>query len=315
MVFHTTPLLTSEAMPTFIEPSAARTVAASELAKLDLVKVPGSLEVHSRNRQLGSVSLWQLYGRSCEFEVVPMRGTEQSVSFVFVESGLVSARSPGERWNPLNASLFVMPTVEARRIRLRGAWQVTIAKMPLRSVDAFVPFVPSHVGVFQNPRLLDEAMHQFVRTVLHTDSPGSALESRTIEQLVIEMAGAVLLDRIGPDWGQGTPHDALRDRALSFISQHCTDPMLAPALVAQRVQASLRQLQAVFAESGTSIASEVRRARARAAHVMLADCRFDAMSVEQVAEKSGFATSMSLRRAMEEVYQQSPRAVRESRAS
>lgn len=286
---------------------------ATHLAELDLVKVPGSLGVDIEGQRYGHVGLWRLWGHSCEFSMQPPRGTDPEVSFVFVESGIISARTPGEAWRSLDAPLIVVPTVRSRRIRIRGAWSVTVAKLPLRAVEAYVPFVPNSVGVFKSTRMLDSAMHRFVAAVLQASSPGSAVESSAIEQLAMEMAGAVLLDRTGPEWAQGTPHDVLRDRALGLISQECADPGLTPARIAAGVHASLRQLQAVFAESGTSIALELRRARARAAHTLLSDSRFDALSVEQVAEKSGFATSMSLRRATEAVYRQSPRAVRESR--
>lgn len=283
------------------------------LAELDLVKVPGSLGVEIVGQRYGHVGLWRLWGRSCEFAMHPRPRAEPDVSFVFVESGIVSARTPGEAWRSLDAPLIVVPTVRARRIRIRGTWSITVAKLPLRAVEAYVPFLPNSVGVFSTTRMLDSAMHRFVAAVLQSGSVGSAVERSAIEQLATEMAGGVLLDRTGPDWAQGSPHAVLRDRALGLISQECADPDLTPARIATGVHASLRQLQAVFAESGTSIALEIRRARARAAHALLSDSRFDALPIEQIAAKSGFATSMSLRRATEAVYHQSPRAVREHR--
>src|SRR5690606_35099703 len=111
------------------------------LAGLDLVKVPGSLGVDIEGHQYGQVGLWRLWGRSCEFSMQPRRESEPGVSFFFVESGIISARTPGEAWRSLDAPLIVVPTVRSRRIRIRGAWSVTVAKLPLRAVEAYVPFV------------------------------------------------------------------------------------------------------------------------------------------------------------------------------
>lgn len=283
------------------------------LAELDLVRVPGSLAVDVEGQRYGRVGLWRAWGRSCEFAMHPPADAEPEVAFVFVDSGVISARTPGESWRSLEGPLIVVPTVRARRIRVRGVWNITVAKLPLRFMESYVPLMPNSVGVFKNTRMLDTAMHRFIDSVLHSNTPGSAVESSAIEQLATEMAGAVLLDRSGPEWGQGSPNDVLRDRALGLIAQECTDPSLTPARIAAGVHASLRQLQAVFAQSGTSIALELRRARARAAHTLLSDSRFDALSVDQIAAKSGFATSMSLRRATEAVYQDSPSGLRTGR--
>jgi transcriptional regulator GlxA family with amidase domain len=127
------------------------------------------------------------------------------------------------------------------------------------------------------------------------------------------MGGAILLDRIGAVSGHGSPHAVLRDRAIAVISQQCGDPSLAPTQVAREVQSSLRQLQLVFAEADNSVAGEIRRQRARLARSLLIDSRFDVLSIEQVAQRSGFQSPMSLRRALDEAYKTTPRALRAQR--
>jgi transcriptional regulator GlxA family with amidase domain len=156
-------------------------------------------------------------------------------------------------------------------------------------------------------------MQRFIGSLLDGESRASAIEQYAIEQLVMEMSGAVLLDRIGAVTGQGSPHAVLRERAIAVIAQQCGDPGLNPSRVAHEVQSSLRQLQLVFSESGNSVAGEIRRQRARLAHSLLVDSRFDVLSIDQIAQRAGFNSPMSLRRALDEAYETTPRALRAAR--
>jgi transcriptional regulator GlxA family with amidase domain len=86
-----------------------------------------------------------------------------------------------------------------------------------------------------------------------------------------------------------------------------------PAAVAREAGASLRHLQTVFAEAGTTVAGEIRRERARLARSALQDPRLDEMSVEELGLRSGFGSSVTMRRALDEIYRLSPRELRRSR--
>src|SRR5690606_12003261 len=111
------------------------------------------------------------------------------------------------------------------------------------------------------------------------------------------------------------PATALRDRALAVIAQQRGDAELTPARVAREVQSSLRRVQVTFADAGTTVAGEIRRQRGRLAYSLLTDSRYDVLSIEQIAERSGFGTTMSLRRALHDLYRASPRTLRAQRGN
>ncbi len=173
----------------------------------------------------------------------------------------------------------------------QGKWSFVAALVPRSAIASFVPSLPSDASVFADRRLLDTSMQQFVGCLLDTDDNASAIEQYAIEQLVMEMCGAVLLDRVGGVSAQGSPHAVLRERAIAVISQQCGDPSLKPVARRARGAVVVRQLQLVFSESGNSVAAEIRRQRARLAHSLLVDSRYDVLSIDQIAQRAGFPLS------------------------
>lgn len=274
----------------------------------------GKLNVTARERICGGVSIWSVWGDAAEFTVQPEPG-EDRLSFIFVETGVFTSRNIDEPWLTFESGLIVAPHGIARQVRFDGAWRLLIAQMPRSAVAAFVPQLPDVVSSFPDRRLLDLAMQSFLAEVIDRDEPSSAIEQYALEQLVMEMGGAVLLDRLGTGGAQGSPRSVLRDRALAVIAQQSADVTLTPARVAHDVASSLRHLQSVFAEAGTTVAGEIRRHRARLAKALLTDSRYDVLTVEQIALRSGFGNAMTLRRALHDVYRANPRTLRSGRGT
>lgn len=272
----------------------------------------GKLNVNGRERICGGVSIWSVWGDAAEFTVHPEPGDDH-LSFIFVEAGTFTSRQTGEPWLTFDAGLIVAPHGLAREVRFDGPWRLLVAQMPRSAVNAFVPQLPDVVSSFPDRRLLDLAMKAFLAEVIDRDESSSAIEQYAIEQLVMEMGGAVLLDRWGTGGTHGSPRSVLRDRALAVIAQQSADLTLTPSRVARDVASSLRHLQSIFAEAGTTVAGEIRRHRARLARALLTDSRYDVLTVEQVAQRSGFGNAMTLRRALHDVYRASPRTLRSGR--
>lgn len=284
-----------------------------ELAAHGVRRVGDRPGLRSRVRTSGGVLLLGMGGGSSELSVDTIAAYPDHSVFAFVDAQALWSRVEGEPWVETEGGLVIAPHGISRRLRWAGSWRVSAALIPRSAIASFVPALPPDAGVYPDRRLLDTSMQRFVAGLLEADSPASAIEQYAIEQLVMEMSGALLLDRIGGVAGQGSPHEVLRERAIAVIAQQCADPSLNPARVAREVQSSLRQLQLVFSESRNSVAGEIRRQRARLAHSLLVDSRYDVLSIDQIAQRAGFHSPMSLRRALDEYYSCTPRALRSAR--
>ena len=268
------------------------------------------LPVRAKERTPGPVLLLTMRGRSTEFSIDTASARPDHAVFAFFDALAASTRRRDGRWMTVDSGVVLAPPGVTRTLRCEGAWRITAAFVPRTALAAFVAVLPTSARILPERRPLDRAMQAFIEQVLATDDQATPIERYAIEQLILEMSGAILLDRLGTDSNRHSPHRVLRERAVAVIARECGDPALSPSLVAREVQSSLRQLQLVFAEAENSVAGEIRRQRAHLARSYLVDSRFDSLSIEQIAQRSGFHSPMSLRRALDEGYGTTPRALR-----
>lgn len=291
---------------------------AREIGHLDLavhgVRFRDHATVRVRERASGEITLATLRGTAAsEFLVDTATSHPDHVLFAFIDAPAVWSKLGDEPWLEIEERVVIAPLGLDHVVHCRGPWRITAALVPRTAVATFVPQLAAGLHLYSERRVLDLAMDAFLTELVDAQSRTSAIERYAIEQLVLEMSGALLLDRLGSVAAQGPPRVVLRDRALAVIAQQCGDPALTPAQVAREVQSSLRQLQLVFAEADTSVAAEIRRHRARLARTLLLDSRYDVLSVDQIALRAGFHSSVSLRRALDDAFDTTPRALRSGR--
>jgi AraC-like DNA-binding protein len=108
------------------------------------------------------------------------------------------------------------------------------------------------------------------------------------------------------------PHRSKADRftqVLDYVDQALDDPALAPTSIAHRFGCSVRSLHALFAEHGTSVASEIRRRR-------LERCRDDLAGrghgdrIGELALRWGFSDAAQFSKLFKSRYGVSPRQYR-----
>ncbi|WP_448809169.1 helix-turn-helix domain-containing protein [Agromyces bauzanensis] len=267
----------------------------------------------AQNR-FGSVVVMHAASTTAAELLQPAEPPSQVVDVVFVESGVLEIGGPGGE--PVRPRFVaVVPRWVPQRRRLAGSWAITALQVDSAAVETLVPRLPDRVEVFPERTALQRGVHAFAAEIAHTGTNPTALERYATEQLLTEMVGSLLLDRLGVGWSSGSPTAALRDRAIAVIAQSRADPELNAERVARAVQSSLRRVQAAFAEVGTSISAEIRRQRARLARSLLTNSRYDVLTIEQVAEQSGFGTTMSLRRALTDQFGVGPSEMRATRGA
>ncbi|MEU9337119.1 helix-turn-helix domain-containing protein [Streptomyces sp. NPDC048290] len=103
---------------------------------------------------------------------------------------------------------------------------------------------------------------------------------------------------------------ALRAQIGVFVEQHLMDPALTPQTVADAHHISLRRLQHLLAEDGTSPAAWIRQRRLERCRLDLADPRLDARPVCVIAERWGFTNPAHFSRLFRAAYGVSPRDYR-----
>lgn len=285
-----------------------------DLQRTGVRGVGGDLGMQAKVRAFGHVLVIEAAGTGSEFERRPLKPGLPTIDVIFVSEGEF-AYLEGATWHTSRGPLMVAPSGLPHRVRFTGPWRFIVARIPRDALLPFVPGLADDVGIYSDLTIPERAMEAFLAQSVRSEDEVTSGDGQSVGRLVLEMAGALVRGRQGNSWHVGTPQAVIRDKAFSVITAGYADPTLDPARVAREVGVSLRHLQALFADAGSSVAAELRRERARVARSMLQDSRFDKLGVEQVAEQSGFGSSVSLRRALDVLYQLSPKELRQGRAA
>jgi AraC-like DNA-binding protein len=148
-----------------------------------------------------------------------------------------------------------------------------------------------------SPTLLSRSVTAFlVELSSGAEEPLSAIDRYSLERFVQEMVTALVLNRM-----QLVSPPKQRDlvaSARAAIVARCTDPLLDTAAVAEDCNVSVRTLERVLAESGTSPRHEIRRARIEYAISLLRNADYDSLGIDQIAAHAQFSNGSSLARAM-----------------
>lgn len=139
-------------------------------------------------------------------------------------------------------------------------------------------------------------MWQFVDSLLDQPLPWQSLSAYFAEKLLHEMVGSVLLETAAVP-GVPFADRSLVERARHHITAYARDPRLSPMMVARSLGVPLRRLQRRFAEVDSSLAAEIRSARATAAIAVLRSPEGCVLDIATVARVSGYPSDVALRRA------------------
>ncbi|MDI6022871.1 helix-turn-helix domain-containing protein [Leucobacter sp. UT-8R-CII-1-4] len=283
-----------------------------DLARTGVRGVDGKLGMAARVRAYGGILVIGVSGSGSEFERRPVRPGLPTIDIIFVQQGEFAYLEEGA-WISSRGPLMVAPSGLPNRVRFNSDWKFVVARVPRQMLLPFVPMLSDQVRIYDELTVPEKAMEAFLEQSVASEQEVSEGDSHTVDRMVLEMVGSMLRGRQGESLPKGSPHAALRDRVMIEISSKSSDSQIDPARLARDAGVSLRHLQAVFSDAGTSVAGEIRRERARIARSTLQDARFDDRSIEEVAQQSGFGSSVSMRRALEDIYRLSPRELRNRR--
>ncbi|MFJ6893915.1 helix-turn-helix domain-containing protein [Streptomyces hokutonensis] len=140
-----------------------------------------------------------------------------------------------------------------------------------------------------------------------TGSPRAELGVTTVDLLATVLRAAVG-DDIGPRGLQG--RSALFASMQTYVRDRLSDPRLTLAELAQVHGVSMRYMNELFAAEGSSPAAFIRAERLRAAHRLLTDPRYSALTVSSVATRCGFGDRTTFTRAFVRAFGLTPVAFR-----
>lgn len=274
--------------------------------------VGGDTGVNARVRTYGGILAISAWGSGSEIERRPLRPGLPTIDIIFVERGEFEYLD-GTSWLRSEGPLMIAPSGLPYRARFLGDWRFIVARVPRQALLPYVPTLSDTVGVYSELSVSERAMQAFLQQSVESDLDVTETDSRTVDRLVLDMAGTLVLGRQGRAFSKGTPKAMLWERALGLISEQRGNAQLTPGKIAADLDVSLRHLQTVFADADSSVAGEIRRERGRVARSLLQDPRLDHLDIEDIATEAGFGSSASLRRAMEDLYGVGPRELRMSR--
>jgi len=284
----------------------------ADIARTGVRGVGGEAGMDARVRAFGAILVIGVSGAPSEFERRPIRPDLPTIDIIFVQEGEFAYLERDE-WVSSRGPLMVAPSGLPNRVRFSTDWRFVVARVPRVALLPYVPMLEDVVSIYRELSIPERAMEAFLTQSVTSEQEVSLGDSQTVDRMVLEMAGTMLRARRLDAFAPGSPHAVLRGRAMSAIAQRSADSQLDPARLAREIGVSLRHLQTLFSQTGTSVAGEIRRERARVARSSLQDSSFDEMSIDEVAKLSGFGSSVSMRRALEEIYQLSPRDLRKGR--
>jgi AraC-like DNA-binding protein len=114
------------------------------------------------------------------------------------------------------------------------------------------------------------------------------------------------------DHAPGRSRRALFERMTDYLRRHLDDPALSPSTLAAAHFVSLRQAHAIFADTGSSIASTIRTMRLQRARRELADPALRDLPVAAIGMRCGFPAASGFGRAFRDAYGISPARYRDA---
>lgn len=280
-----------------------------DLRRTGVRSASGELGMQARVTAFGAHMVIEAWGTGGEIERRPLRPGLPTADIIFVQEGEFEYLH-GSAWLRSTGPLMIAPSGLPHRVRFIGAWRFIVVRIPREALLQYVPMLADQVMIFTDLTVSERSMQAFLESAVAGKELASEDESRTVDRLVLDMAGTLIRGRQGGPQQTGTPKAVLRERALKDIADHRAEIGLTPQSVAERVGVSLRRLQALFAEVNSSVAGEIRRERGRVARSMLQDARFDDLDVSQIAEQAGFGSTASMRRALSDLYGLGPKELR-----
>jgi AraC-like DNA-binding protein len=174
------------------------------------------------------------------------------------------------------------------------------------SHDWLKNWVPGPERLAAKPFRPDGAWGSVLSTALATLDTDLDDDLALPPSVVAEQFAGLLALAAGPEAHALSPSEKLLNRIRGTIRDRCSDPGLTPTSVADAHGISKRYLHYLFAQKSLTFRSELIRMRLDAAHRLLSDKRFSALTVGEIAARCGFLEPSHFTRRFRKAYGAGP---------
>lgn len=181
--------------------------------------------------------------------------------------------------------------------------------VPSDALSTRLPDYSTVIGTAIAPSPFNRGIIDLVESLGHEKDLDS-MESWLGSTAVIDLTVALLHRQRVTLRTEADQDDEMRIRAMESIEVRFTDHRLTVFDVAADLGIGARRLHSLFESTEHSVYARIRRRRIDRAMSLLSDISQTAMSIEQIARRSGFAGSTQLDRAIKQFTGTSPRALR-----
>jgi AraC-like DNA-binding protein len=258
----------------------------------------------------GSGSLYRVQAGAQRVRRTAARIARSSAAWTIlmqVRSGEQVFRQYGRECTVRAGDCVVVDCTEPYQLDCLGPTRSVVLRFPQEWLTAWVPSVESAAArVFRAGEGWGGALSAALAGLDGVTEAELALPPGTVAD---QLAGLVAL-AAGPQARATRPSDRLYRQLQTRLRERCHDADLTPAAVAAAQGISLRYLQHLFAQAGTTFGAELMRLRLEAARRLLEDRRWAALSITEVAARCGFAEPSHFARRFKRAYGRGPRDFR-----
>lgn len=187
--------------------------------------------------------------------------------------------------------------------------RAVVAVVPHQVVRDFGMVPSDGLTLLPEGSTLLEPTRSFINSLVAAPGKISSVAAYFMEKLIHEMVGGLFLEESSMA-ADHSNRPTLYHQAMALITASAGEQRLTPESLARDLNVSLRHLQRDFQKRDESVAGTIRRTRADLAIRLLSDPTMTVLSLDQIAEHSGFASLGHLRRTLQSVGAGTPREIR-----
>ncbi len=279
--------------------SGASGAKALESITHSIVNDSDSFEMNVKSAQIGFYEVRSITTTPINYIDTPVADHEPNIRFVFVVSGSIAIRQGTTLHRVFSGEMIILFEREMYSTLILEPTHMVMVSFPEIAASQRGVVSGGHLRHVAAASVLSLAARAFFLGLLRP----SAFPLPPVEQLRATRAiDSVLLGLLAtaenPSASKNDRNAEERAVITSFIASNFSSPALSTASVASQYGMSTRSIQRLFAECGQSVSESIQQRRLEHAVAILLDERFDELSVEDVAKRSGFTGADHLRRVM-----------------